>query len=70
MPPAQVVAPTPDYTIAFLAPLFTTAVIVTGIVLALAIALRKTNSKDRADVIRALADLFRWFRKGGPPGVA
>jgi hypothetical protein len=40
----------------------------TGIVVALAIALRDAESKDRAAVIRAVAELFRWFRRGGPPG--
>ncbi|MFD1531032.1 hypothetical protein ACFSCY_16455 [Pseudonocardia aurantiaca] len=59
---------TPDYTIAYMVPVLTAAIIMFGMVIALAIALHKTNSKDKADVIRALAELFRWFRRGGPPG--
>jgi hypothetical protein len=71
MAAAQIPAQVPDYTMAFLAPVFTTAVIVIGIVIALAIALHKTDSKDRADVVRAVSELFRWFRRGGgPPGMA
>lgn len=53
-----------------LAPVYTTAIIVTGMVVALLVALRNTDSKHRADVIRAVAEVFRWFRRGGPPGGA
>jgi hypothetical protein len=66
-PPAQI-QPPPDFSAALLVPVYTTGLIVLGIVLALVIALRNTDSKDRAAVIRAVAELFRWFRRGGPPG--
>lgn len=72
-PAAQIqpVLITPDLTGAIMVPIYTTAIIVVGILIALAIALRKTDSKDRAAVIRAVAEVFRWFRRGGPPsGVA
>lgn len=62
-PPAQI-----DLAPALLVPVYTTAILVIGILIALAIALRNTDSKDRAGVIRALAELFHWFRRGGPPG--
>jgi hypothetical protein len=81
LPPAQTKAlpVTPDYSIAFNAAVYATAIVVLGVVLVLAISVWKTNSEHRADVIRAVGDLFRavaemfralaeWFRRGGPPG--
>lgn len=67
---------TPDYSMAWMVPIYATAIITVGIVFVMAIAVRNTTSQDRADVIRALGDFFRalaelirsWFR-GGPPGV-
>lgn len=41
---------------------YITAIVVLGILTALSLALRNTDSRDRADVIRAVAELFRWFR--------
>jgi hypothetical protein len=54
-----------DVTPALMVPVYTTLIIVVGILIALPIALHKTSSKDRADVIRAVGDLFR-FRRGKP----
>jgi hypothetical protein len=58
------------YTAALMVPVYTAAVLMVGAVLALIVALWRTDSPDRPDTIRALGDLFgqlfRWFR-GGPP---
>ena len=47
-----------------LVPVFITALVITGILLALAISLRGAAPADRSAIVRALAELFR---KGGPP---
>jgi hypothetical protein len=41
---------------------YITTMVIIGILVALFLALRNTDSRDRADVIRAVAELFRWFR--------
>jgi hypothetical protein len=67
----------PDLSSALMMPVYTSAIIVFGMLAALVIALSRTESEHRAEVVRAVADfvravaeVFRWFRPGGPPGGA
>jgi hypothetical protein len=71
----EAVPVTPDYSIAFNAAVYATAIVMLGVVLIMAVAVWKTNSEHRAEVIRAVGDLvraigevIRWFWRGGPPG--
>ncbi len=76
LPHAQVqpTAVTPDYSIAWMIPVYTTAIIVPGVVLVVAISVLRADSKDCPETIRALTEMFRafaaWFRRGGPPSGA
>jgi hypothetical protein len=67
-------AATPDYSIAFHALVYSTGIVVLGLVLVVAIAVHNTTSEHRSETIRAVADLFRalaqvirWIWRGGPP---
>jgi hypothetical protein len=42
--------------------LLITVILVVGVLMAMAIALRNTESRHKAEVIRAVAELFRWKR--------
>ena len=66
---------TPDYSIAVNGAVYATAIVVLGVVMVVAISVWRTNSEHRADVIRAVGDLFRavaevirWIWRGSPPG--
>jgi predicted membrane chloride channel (bestrophin family) len=61
--------------LALVLPVLTTGIVVLGVVLVVAFAVRNTTSADRAEVIRAVGDLFRavaevirWIWRCGPPG--
>jgi hypothetical protein len=54
---------------AWLLPVYTFGILVLGTVIVVAIALHNSESGHRADILRAIGDLFRgWFWRGRPPG--
>lgn len=65
LPPTQVQVP--DVTPLMTMSLYGLAIVVVGMLIALAIVMPGTESKDRAATIRELVRAFLGFRGGGPP---